>query len=380
MANTLTGLIPTLYEALDKVSRELVGFVPSVARNTDASGAAKDQVIRIPITPTATTDNIVPGTAPGNDGDQTIGYADMKITKSKYSPVRWNGEEQLGVGSGGKLQEILRDQFANSMRALVNEVEADLAALYFNASRPTGTAGTTPFASTLADPAEARRILADNGAPMSDLQLVIDTAAGAKLRTLAQLTKANEAGSDSLLRQGVLLDIHGFAIRESAQVKTATQAAAANYVTDDVQAVGSTSIAVKTGSAAIGKGAIVSFAADTKNKYVVTEDFAGGAGDLKINAPGLRVELPDANAMTVNTTAFAANMAFDRNAIQLITRVPAMPEGGDAAEDVVVVTDPVSGLSFQVAIYRQYKQVKYEVGLAWGVQAIKPAHMALLLG
>jgi len=73
-------------------------------------------------------------------------------------------------------------------------------------------------------------------------------------------------------------------------------------------------------------------------------------------------------------------MGFAREAIALMSRVPAMPDGGDAADDVTVVTDPQTGLSFQVAMYRQYRRVAFDVGLAWGVKAVKPEAMAILLG
>jgi hypothetical protein len=52
----------------------------------------------------------------------------------------------------------------------------------------------------------------------------------------------------------------------------------------------------------------------------------------------------------------------------------------DLAEDVQLVTDPVSGITFEVSMYRQYRQMVYYVALAWGANAIKPNHIATLMG
>jgi len=292
--------------------------------------------------------------------------------------VRWNGEQSLGVDHGPGRANIMRDQFAQAMRTLVNEIEADLASLYVRTSRAYGAAGTTPFATDLSDPAQVRKILADNGAPLSDLQMVINTTAGANLRTLAQLTKANEAGSSDLLRRGVLLDIHGFAIRESAQIKQHAKGTGASYLINNVAgySAGSTDLIVDTGTGTILAGDVVTLAGDS-NKYVVGSALAAGA--LSLNAPGLRQAAGDNTALTVGNS-FVANMAFARSAIQLATRAPATPNEGDLATDRTTITDPQSGLTFEVAMYPQYRQVQYEISIAWGVACNKPEHCALLMG
>ena len=142
-------------------------------------------------------------------------------------------------------------------------------------------------------------------------------------------------------------------------------------------AIGVTSLVVKTGTGTILLGDVLSLQSDT-NKYVVTTGVAA-AGTVVLGAPGLRVASVDGKTVTINA-AYTANMAFARSAIWLATRTPAMPEGGDAADDVIAVTDPVSGIAFQIAMYRQYRRVAYEVGLAWGVKATKAEHIAILLG
>ena len=379
MSNTLTNLTPDLYEALDTVSRELVGLIPSVTLDSGVERAAVGQNVRSFVTPASTAADLTPAQIAPNTGDQVIGNQSMTISKARGVPVRWNGEEQRGVNSGSGYNNILRDQFAQAMRTLTNEMESDLASLYNTTSRAYGTAGTTPFASDLSDTAQIRKILSDNGAPLSDMQMVLDTTAGAKMRTLTQLTKANEAADASLLRQGVLLDIHGMQIRESAQISTNTNGTGTSYTTDTTgYGVGETAITLITGSGTVLAGDIVTFAGDT-NKYVVAAGVAA-PGVITLAAPGLRVSIAaSAVAMTIGGD-FASNMAFSKSAIVLATRAPARPTEGDMAEDVIMITDPRSGISFEVALYKEYRQIHYEISAAWGYKNFKPEHTAILLG
>jgi hypothetical protein len=376
MANTLTNLIPVIYRAVGVISRELAGFIPSVFIDASAEQAAKDQTITYPVVGSYTASDIAAAATGPDPNDTSVGNGTMSINKSRSVSFYWTGEEEFGLGSN--YQNILRDQFAQAMRTLVNEVETDLAALYVHASRAYGTAGTTPFASDLSDPANMLKILLDNGAPVSDLNLVIDTAAGAKLRSLGQLTKVNEAGDNSLLRRGVLLDLHGFAIRESAKVKSHTKGTGASYQTNNGSgyAEGDITIALDTGSGTVLAGDVVTFTGDA-NKYVTKTALTGG--NIVLANPGLRATLADNVAMSLAAN-YRANLAFARSAIHLLARVPKMPTGGDAADEVMTVTDPASGITFQIAVYRQRRRVAYEVGLAWGVKAAKPEHIAILLG
>ena len=65
-ANTLTALVPTIYESLDIVSREMVGFIPAVSRNSNGiERAALGQLITVPITQVQSmADNTPAVTAP----------------------------------------------------------------------------------------------------------------------------------------------------------------------------------------------------------------------------------------------------------------------------------------------------------------------------
>jgi hypothetical protein len=382
--NNISALLPDLYDAIDVVSRELVGFLPGVARSASAERAAVNQPVTYHIAPVPTAIDITPAMQVPEPADQTIGSDTLTITKSRAVPFGWVGEAQRQLNTGPGTLTVQGDMIAQALRVLVNEMESDLATTAaLAASRATGTAGTTPFATNLADAAQLRKILDDNGAPASERSLVINTTTGVNLRTLAQLTKVNEAGTAMTLRDGQLLDLFGLSVRESAASRAHTKGTGASATTNNAgYAVGATVITLAAaGTGTIVAGDIVTFAGDT-NKYLVISGDAdvSGGGTITLAKPGLRVAIAaSATAITVGNN-YTANVAFSRNALVLATRAPALPNEGDLALDRMTITDPRSGMAFEVSIWPGYRKVRYEIAAAWGTKATKQEHIALLLG
>ena len=387
MANTLTDLAPDLYAALDVVSRELVGMIPSVTVDARVNQAAVGQIVRSHVVPAANAliDN-TPAMAFPTAAYQTIGNQEIVITKSKSAPFSWQGNEQDLLASGAGYMSVRANQMAQAMRKLVNDMEADLCALYATTSRAAGTVGTVPFVSNTAALSAARKVLVDNGAPISDLQLVIDTNAGANLQTLFNINSSRDQAAANLSDQGILTTIGSTQVRESAQINTPTAGAMANATsTAAAFTVGQTVIPLATaGTGVVSAGDVITFANDTNQYNVASVSFAGAnpaSGDtITLAAPGLRKAQGAATRAITVLAASPRNMAFSRSAIVLATRMPERPAEGDLALDVMTIQDPRSGIAFEVSIYPGVRMVTYHIGLAWGVKNIKPEHTAQLLG
>lgn len=386
MSNTLTNLLPDAYVALDTISRELVGFIPSVARDPRADRVATGQTLRSHIAPANTAGgNVTPAMSLATAADQTISNVGLTLTKSRFMPFSWSGEEEYAMNQGPGALNIQQDQIAQAMRALINEMETDIAvAAYKGASRGISPSDTNAFKTNLADSANVRKILDDNGAPISGRSLIINTTAAAALRTLTNLTNVNEAGTSATLRDGELLNLHGFSIKESAQIQNPAVGTAANAVlASTATTVGQTTFTLKAaGTGTIKAGDLVTIGASgDANKYVVTADVAAVSGaTLTIAAPGLLVAQGAAEHAVAVVAAAAKNVAFTNSSILLATRLPVTPAGGDQATMREVVTDPRTGISFELVCWPGMDMNTFHVRASWGVKVIKPEHVAVLLG
>ena len=376
MANTLTALAPVLFSAAQQVSNEPFGVISGITTNFNDKGVAKGDSIIVPIAPVRAATDFSPAATSSSGDDAIASNVSVQITQSKKVSWHLTGEQMRSLDNGADSAEWMRQLVAQGMRTLRNLAEADCAAaIKVGASRAYGTAGTTTFTSDLSALTNVYKILKDNGAPMSDLQLVVDTAAGLNLRNLGIIQQAYQAGSEEERRSGNLLKQFGFSIGESAGIVSHTKGTGSAYVTSGSTAVGVRDIALVTGTGTVLAGDVVTFAADTANKYVVNTGVAA-PGTISLGRPGARVTIATANALTVGNN-YTPNLAFERSAVVGVMRPPLMPE--NPTMKMLPISDD-KGMTYLLVDIAQYGQRTLELHLAYGFKVVQSEHVALVLG
>lgn len=390
MSNTLnlSSLSEFIYAARDQVARELVGFIPSVTVNSGSERVSLGGTVQSlrTVKPTLNTSYTPAMSIPAGD-DLTPGVDELTISQVANVKIPWTGESALKLRNTGQGRTAITNTFAQAIRTMVNAIEARAGVVIKNgSSRAVGTAGTTPFASNHNIINSLRQVLTDNGCPFDGRNtLVINSTAGTNMRNLTQLTKANESGTSDPLRRGTLLDVSGFMIKESAGVANHTKGTAASATTSNAGfAAGATSLALAAvGTGTILSGDVINIASENNGiNYVVKTGDAdvSDGGTIVLNQPGLVLPITtSARAITVGNN-YAANAAFHSTAIELVMRPPAMPEEGDAAADRMTIYDEVSQLVFDIAVYKGYGMVMYDITCFYEVKVWKPEFVATLLG
>lgn len=385
---SLTNLAPTIYAAKDIVARELVGAISSATINSSevlqasfgdsiTSYVSGEPTLEETYTPSM---SVVAGAA------QEYGETKFALNKVAHVKIPITGETSKKIDNSYGIETVMQSRFAQAIRKIVNTVELHTCrTIRAEASRAFGVAGTNPFATNFEGLADLRQILSDNGTPVDAGQssLVINTLAGAALRKQGKLTSNADSGSSDLLRRGELLNIYGLSIKESAGVQNVAAGTGTGYSTTNAAlTVGQVLVPVSGGTAGatgIVAGDIITIANDT-NQYVVKVGVAGAAGTIELQAPGIqKAQTASAKAITL-AAANAGNIAFDKSAVEIAMRAPSVPYGGDLAVDRMVITDSVTGLTFDVALYLGRGMNQFEITSFYGVKVWKPEFVAALLG
>lgn len=385
-ANNFSTLVTSVQANLDTVLREQIGFIPAVWMNAEASQAAVGQTIQYPIVPEMTAEDATADCCdfPCADGD-AWGVGSMVIDHNRRVNFCWTGEEDKAINNSYNYNaENMRNQIIQqAIRTLVNEIEVSIAQTAFNAAQVyTPVNGGVLFnqqSDNLKDFTLIRKALIDANTPDNDLQMVLNTLSGANIRNLYNLTRANEANDDGMLRRGRILEVMNFDIHESKFASTGTAGGntagtGTGYLVNGAATAGARTVTLDTGTGTILAGNRVTFAGNTGTYTVVSY-----AGNVLTLAQPLTGNVADNAAMTIGAS-YGAQLAFNRRAIVLAARAPAIQGGRDRATNRAYITDPYSGMTFMLSEYPGYRANSWELSIVWGVKMVKPEMAVLIPG
>jgi len=98
------------------------------------------------------------------------------------------------------------------------------------------------------------------------------------------LFKVNESGDTQFLRNGSLGQVEGMQLHQSGQLVLHTKGTGTSYTTNGSNGPGTVSIPIITGTNTVVAGDVVTFAADSNNKYMVNVGVAA-PGTIVIGNP-----------------------------------------------------------------------------------------------
>lgn len=374
MPTTLSAIAPTLFSAAKEVAAEAFGAVRAVNTSFDNKGVALGDFVDVPVQSAGAAKDFTPGIVNTTSQTLTASKISVAITKQRKYDMTLTGEQIRSLENGGTYQDWATQFFKNAARVLRNEMEADcVAAIKVGASRAVGTSGTNPFASNTDLIADARKVMIDNGAPMSDATLLMGTAASNAMQKLGIYNQAYQAGSDAERRAGSFGNQYGFKLSESAAVGIHTKGTGSGYLINGTLAVGATALTVDTGTGTILAGDVITIAGDT-NQYVVVSALSGGT--VTIGAPGLLVAPADDAPVTV-TNNYTSNLFLERSAVVGVVRPPLIPAKSDMMQQIV--TDEM-GMTYLLVDEVQYGQRVWELHAGWGFKSVNGFQSGVLKG
>lgn len=371
--NSLTFLIPAVVAAMTRVTRNTGAVLNAVTRNMSAQAVAKGQTIRMGGTASLTASAITPSMTVSDASGVTPSEETLTLDQLVGAEFDLTTEERDALERGDS--GFQGEQIQEAIAACVNSVcSYTISELGNAAGYAIGTAGTTPFGSNLDLFADVDQILNEQQALATDRYFIGSPAVRANALKLDIIQKSTEAPEGTNFARGIMRDYAGLLFGMDQQVPSHTKGTGTGYQTSAAVSAGSTSVPLDAGTGTVLAGDVVTFAADSANKYVVKTGITE-AGTIVLNSP-LLVDIADNNAMTI-LNDHRENIATHRSAAELAVRPPA---GRDGAIDEQIITDPLSGLALRLAVYGGHHAVKYEVSALYGLGVRRRNHIVKVLG
>ena len=370
MANNLDAVIPRVL-AMGMMALRENSIMPRLV-NTDYQGLAarKGSTVDVVIPSAVPARPVTPGSTVPSDPDLEPTVVPIRLDHWYEASFSITDKELAEIDAG-----IMPMQISEAVKALANEVDRSILALYKKVYGVAGTAGVTPFATDLQAAQEARLVLNRQLCPPQDRRMVLDVEADANATGLPAF-QYSASGETITIKEGVIGRKLGFDWYMSQNVLRHTTGSATGYQVNGAHPAGVKTVAVDTGTGTPNIGDVFRVAGHSQT-YVVT----GWSGSPNITSiqfePAAKVAFPDDAAITF-IGDHVANLAFNRYAFALVTRP--LLDVDPLGSRVMSMSDPVSQLTMRVEVTRLYKQTRWSFDILWGVGCPRPEFAVRVLG
>lgn len=383
MANTLDAIMPKILARGLLALREQAVMPRLVNGDYSSEAAQKGDTIDVPIPTAQAASDVTPAPVYSSAANTTPDKVQVQLNNWKKTNFQLSDKDMVEVDRNAHFMPM---QMSEAVRALANVVNEDIHAEYLGVYGFAGTAGTTPFASTVTAATDSRKVLNQQRAPKSSRRGVLDFDADANALALAPFADADKTMSAEVKIEGEIGRKYGidWVADDAVVTHTAGTLATPGGIVGSTTAIGASAIDIQSASAQgnINIGDIFTIAGDTQTyvaKATVSAIVSGTAQSVSIDPP-LKV-IASANAAVTFKASHVVNLVFHRDAFAFANR-PLVSSSTDLqlGSRIMSMTDPQTGITLRLEVSRQYKQVTWELDILWGAKLVRPELATRLAG
>ena len=388
MSNTINSLLVDRIYAMGLLALRrqtaLLRYVTTYEKEVMDNSFRGDTVV-VPI-PSQRSDSdvtdVVPSNTPPAPSDITLRYASVTLSNWKKVNFALTDFEVSKLSAG-----TMSDEFSGAIDVLAGNIIRSVMANYTGIYQYAGTAGTTPFASSTASVASARKLLNISGAPMENRAIILNFDADANSIGLSLFQQYLQKGDTETLMEGTIKRALGFDWAVDGYLPTFTGGTLSNGTSkaaliNGAATVGDSTIDIDssplTGTLVVGD--LFTVAGDTQ-QYVVTGNKTASTNAISALAfsPPAKVAWADNAVITFVASHDVACLALHRQALAFASK-PLDDVTLEGGSQIRQIPDPVSGLTVCLEITRQYKQTVAEFSCLWGSALVRPECAVRILG
>lgn len=387
MPNTLGPIVPKILAMGLMTLREKCVLPRLVNASYSAEAAKFGATIDVPIPTKQAATDVVPGPTPPTPTNNNMTTVQIQLNRWKKSDFFLTDKDLREID---KNQSFVPMQMSEAIRALANQVNADIHAEYPEIYGFTGTPGTTPFATTVQDAVNARKVLNQQVCPLQNRRGVLNFDAEANALALPAFSNVEQVGEQQAKIEGVIgrkFGIDWYADDQvlrhvstplSAGAATVNGAHAIGAGSTDNGKTGTVSINKATNPSNLVRGDILTFAGDLQT-YTVLANVTLAVGNTTVSiSPALRVAKTGGEAVTL-AASHTVNLVFHRDAFAFANR-PVADQLFTGGNEISQMTDPVTGISIALEVSRQYHQTWWEFSILYGTRLVRPELAVRLAG